>query len=189
MKNGVVRGRGRGWWGGGQVRRWRGGTHLTAVYPALLPFFGNWHLNCSNIVACNQSFQVHLNTRNKMRTACEIRTILEKTRPDTRPSDASPAACPYSPLPLSPSPRHPLPSPSSHHPLPLSIYRSRNHAFSRTQKKTRVTDGPTDGRTVGPTDGRTDGRTDRRTDRRMDRQTDRRTDGQTGPHIKLRGRI
>ena len=149
------------------------------MYPALLPFFGNWHLNCSNIVACNQSFQVHLNTRNKMRTACEIRTILEKTRPDTRPSDASPAACPYSPLPLSPSPRHPLPSPFSHHPLPLSIYRSRNHAFSRTQKKKpglrtdQRTDGQLDRRMEGPTDGRTDGQTDGWIDRRTDGRTDR----------------
>jgi len=53
---------------------------------------------------------------------------------------------------------HALRRPSTHHPLTLSICRSRKHAFSRTRKK-KTGYGPTDGRTDGRMDGRTDGQT------------------------------
>ena len=86
---------------------------------------------------------------------CWKKTVVTlKTRPDTQPSDASPAACPYSPLPSLLFPRYPFPSPSSHHPLPLS--KCQNMHF-RVLKKTGY--GGTDGWTDGPTDGPMDGQT------------------------------
>ena len=84
--------------------------------------------------------------------------VQKKTRPDTWPSDASPALSP--PLSSPPPSSHPSLPPfitSSHFPSPSKIpggLDGRKDAFSRIRKKNGL-------RTDRRADGRTDGRTDR----------------------------
>ena len=102
-----------------------------------------------------------------IQTVTQLRTsiVKGKTRPDTRPSDASPSSWPYSPLALSPFPRHPLPCPLQP-PLPpltllspsharIHLPKSKTSVFAHSKKNGLRTNGWTDGRTDGRTDGQT----------------------------------